>query len=61
MTRLVEEHLHQVCEWELIVEDDGSGSIRVERVGGDFIVEDDGSGSVTYTSVTGRVSVPDDD
>jgi hypothetical protein len=37
---------------------DGSGSIDVSRVGGDFVVEHDGSGSIDYDDVKGKVDIP---
>jgi hypothetical protein len=37
---------------------DGSGSIDVAGVGGDFIVERDGSGSIDFRDVAGRVDIP---
>jgi len=37
---------------------DGSGSVDVEDVGGDFIVESKGSGQVSHERVRGRVDLP---
>ena len=47
-------------EYEVIVIDDGSGSIDVSNVGGDLIVEDDGNGSINYSGVEGTVDIPED-
>ena len=40
------------------IEDDGSGSVDVRDVRGDFTVQNKGSGSVDYERVSGRVSIP---
>ncbi len=45
----------------MTVRDDGSGSIDVADVGGDFTVRDDGSGGIHHHRVDGRVSLPRDD
>lgn len=45
----------------VLVADDGSGSVRAADIGGDFTVRSKGSGGVRYTRVAGRVSVPKDD
>ncbi len=37
---------------------DGSGSIRVSNVGGDFVVEHDGSGGIDYDGVRGSIDLP---
>jgi hypothetical protein len=41
------------------VEDDGSGTINVNRVGGDFVVDNKGSGSIDYETVKGSVNIPE--
>jgi hypothetical protein len=38
--------------------DDGSGSIAVRDVRGDFTVKNDGSGGIDYERVAGRVRIP---
>jgi hypothetical protein len=43
----------------VIVQNDGSGEIDVNKVGRDFKVESKGSGSIDYAAVTGQVDVPD--
>jgi len=43
----------------VIVENDGSGEIEVNKVGRDFRVENKGSGSIDYTAVSGQVNIPD--
>jgi hypothetical protein len=42
----------------VLVERDGSGSIEVEDVDGDFTVEHGGSGSIHHSGVKGRVQIP---
>ena len=42
----------------VVVRDDGSGSIDVSDVGGDFAVEHDGSGGITHDGVRGTVRIP---
>jgi hypothetical protein len=41
------------------VENDGSGSIEVNKVGKDFRVESKGSGSIDYAAVSGDINIPD--
>jgi hypothetical protein len=43
-----------------IVVDDGSGSINVSDVEGDFRVVDAGSGSVNYRDIAGEIDIPED-
>ena len=45
--------------FNVLIGNDGSGSIRVEDVGGSLTVEDDGSGGIRYDRVSGRVRLPD--
>jgi hypothetical protein len=42
------------------VERDGSGSIDVARVKGDFTVSRDGSGGIAHRDVAGQVRIPSD-
>lgn len=38
---------------------DGSGSIDVDRVAGDFVVANDGGGSIHYATVKGSIDIPE--
>lgn len=51
--------LGEVTEYVLIVSD-GSGSIEVEDIGGDFVVDQDGGGDIRCSDVSGQVELPDD-
>jgi hypothetical protein len=42
------------------VEEDGSGSIDVVGVKGDFTVSRDGSGGIAHRGVAGQVRIPSD-
>jgi hypothetical protein len=41
------------------IDDDNSGGIVVQDVGGNFTVGSDGSGGIRYDRVTGSVRLPD--
>jgi hypothetical protein len=41
------------------VRSDSSGSINVNKVGGEFTVLEDSSGGIEHKDVAGKVSVPD--
>ena len=47
-----------VATANVLVDDDGSGSISVTNVAGNFTVSDDGSGSISHSGVEGSVNVP---
>ena len=51
---VVREYLSDV-RGSVIVQNDGSGSIEVNKVGKDFRVESKGSGSIDYADVSGRI------
>jgi hypothetical protein len=43
----------------VLIDEDSSGGIRVQDVGGNFTVGSDGSGGIHYERVTGQVQLPD--
>ena len=44
----------------MTVDEDGSGSIDVTDVKGDFTVSHDGSGGIAHRDVAGQVHIPSD-
>jgi hypothetical protein len=48
-------------ERDVTIDVDSSGSIQVDRIGGNFTVGADGSGGISHNRVTGKVQLPNED
>jgi hypothetical protein len=44
---------------DVIIDEDGSGSIEVADIGGNFSVDRKGSGGIDYARVGGKVNIPE--